>query len=46
MCRSLIFLANQTGMNIFEPVFINVNKSLTLQSDLQKKFQVCKSSLV
>ena len=32
MCRSLIFRANQTGMYIFEPVFINVNKPSMLQS--------------
>ena len=39
MCRLLIFHANQTGMYIFEPVFINVNKPSMLQSYLQKKFQ-------
>ena len=46
MCCSLIFHANQTGMYMFEPIFINVNKPSMLQSYLQKKFLVCKSSLV
>ena len=46
MCRLLIFNANQTGMYVFQPIFLNTNKPSTLHSYLQKKFLACKSSLV
>ena len=53
MCCSLIFHANQTGMYIFEPIFINVNKPFDvtklsikevpgLQKQLSLKYMYCK----